>query len=196
MAQIEFRDERLKGQLRPPSRATRLLFCYLFPGSLILTGGLTIFLGLREIEAAQGSKTWPTVSGTVKSSGIDWSDDDTRHSDSAYARVSYTYEVGGFLHTSDKVLYGDYGSSDTSHADSIASRYKPGQVVAVYYDPADPSAAVLQPGVNGGCFFLPIFGGVFFTVGLAMGWFLPNVLDSTSGDGSNIRIPGMLPPTR
>jgi hypothetical protein len=201
MALITFKDEGLNKQAGPmqsPSRMTRLLFCYLFPGALILTGGLTLFLGLREMEAAQTSTTWPTVSGTVKSSDIDWSnnDSDDHQRDSAFAKVVYTYQVAGHLHTSDKVLYGDYGSSDSSHADSIVSQYAPGQAVTVHYDPADPSTAVLQPGINGGCLFLPIFGGAFLLVGLLLALFLPSVLASTTGGVSNDnRTPGVFPPT-
>jgi len=152
----------------------------------MLTGGLTLLLGLNEMIAAQKSAKWPAVPGTVKSSGVEWSNDgDSHDADSAYAKVIYTYRLDGDLHTSDKVLYGDYGSGDSSHADSIASQYKPGQAVTVYYDPADPSTAVLKPGINGGCLFLPVFGGVFLLVGLALAWFLPSLFAPFSGDFSD-----------
>jgi hypothetical protein len=194
---IVIRDERTggKGRLKPPSPVMSLFFGRFFPAGFILIGGLTLFLGLREMMAAQKSTKWPAIPGTVKSSGVEWSSGSSHDAASAYAKVVYTYEVGGRLHTSDKVLYGDYGSSDSSHADSIASQYTPGRAVTVYYDPTDPSTAVLKPGINGGCLFLPIFGGVFLLTGLALAWFLPSVLSPFSrGISDYNQAPNAFPP--
>jgi hypothetical protein len=157
--------------------------CYLFPLPFLFLGGLVLYFGLRDLSLAQLSADWPAVPGTVKSSGISWSHGDD--SDSAFAKVVYTYEVEGISHTSDQFSYGDYGSSDTSHADSIVSRYAAGQSVTVYYDPLDPSKAVLERGANFSSYITPALGGSFVLVGVAMLCFFPSLLASADNRGSN-----------
>jgi hypothetical protein len=164
---------------KPVSPAARFFVCYIFPWPFILSGALVVILGLRELELAQLSSSWVAVPGVVQSSKITWSH--TSHGGStASAKVVYTYFIAGHDHTSDRVLFGDYGSSDTSHADSIVSQYSPGQAVTVYFDPLDYSQAVLQRGVQTSCYVLPLFGVAFLVPGCAMILFLPSALKAAS----------------
>jgi hypothetical protein len=51
-------------------------------------------------------------------------------------------------------------------AQSIVDRYPDGATVTVYYNPADPSDAVLERGNTPGIGVLYIIGGIFAVAGL------------------------------
>jgi hypothetical protein len=143
-------------------------------------GAAVLFFALREIDSAQKSVTWPTVTGTIRSSETVWSHT-SNGGDAASAEVIYVYAVRGRRHTSNKVLFGDYGSSDSSRADRIVNEYSPGQAVTVYYNPLDPSLAVLQPGVTIGSWIFAGFGFLFLAIGLGLVWLFSRRPVSTTG---------------
>jgi hypothetical protein len=179
---------------QPASPAARFFFAYLFPWPFVLLGGAALYFGVKQWELADQSTVWPKVPGTVQSSQVVWSHNDD--GSTASARVVYTYIVLGRQHTGDKVRFGDYSSSDTSHADSLVSQYSPGQKVDVFYDPFDYSKSVLQPGVYGGTYFVPALGAVFLVVGLFMLWGLPKAMASARNQTPVSNEPvGLRPPT-
>lgn len=90
-----------------------------------------------------------------------------------HAEVLYRYTVNGQIKTSNQVSFGSYGSNNPAHAQSVLNLYPSGRKVTVYYSPDDPDKAVLEPGAGGFTFFLPVFGLVFLSVGLAGWYFLP-----------------------
>jgi hypothetical protein len=63
--------------------------------------------------------------------------------------VRYEYVVGGRTYTCDRVSFGDHSSSDAARAQAIVKRYPKGRKVTAYYDPEDPSLAVLERGTSG-----------------------------------------------
>ena len=165
---------------------------YIFPWPFILLGAGALYYGQGELAMAKMSANWPSVAGIVQSSDIEWENSNNNDGGrSAYAKVVYTYDVDGHRHTCNRVLFGDYGSSDASHADSIVSQYKPGQPVTVYYKPSDPSVAVLQPGMHGIGYLLPLLLGLVFVIlGLGMLWFMPLLTASASGTPATPNTPG------
>lgn len=141
----------------------------LVPLAFVLVGGLIIFLGTRQIMRATASNAWPNVTGVVtvselgKHVGHD-RDDATTYS----ADVSYDYVVNDRVYVNGVVNFGSVHTSDPSTARRVLKRYPVGLQVPVYYNPADPQDAVLEPGLDGGSWFLPIFGSVFLLVGVGI----------------------------
>jgi len=88
----------------------------------------------------------------------------------------YEFTVDGVRYEGTRVAYGDYGTGNTSHARSIVDRYPEGKQVTVYYMPGDPEECLLEPGLKAQAWFIPLIGGIFFTVGAVMMIFLPRVL--------------------
>ena len=102
------------------------------------------------------SPQWPAAAGTVISSGItskttsksslnnpSWKTYTTDY----YPSVSYSYTVNGRLLTGDTIYFGCCASDGTENsANRVALFYPAASPVKVFYNPANPSVAVLQPG--------------------------------------------------
>ena len=99
----------------------------------------------------------------------------------------YEYNVSGQTQSSNDIAFGDYGSSDPSHARSIVNKYPAGSDVTVHFSPSDPSKAVLETGISGQSFFLPGFGAVFFSAGLARFLFMPRAIQRQRAAGGVLR---------
>jgi hypothetical protein len=76
------------------------------------------------------------------------------------------------------VHFGSMRSSDPSMARTILQRYPVGKPVTVYYNPARPQQAVLEPGVAGVAWVLPALGLLFATVGSGFTWLVLRTLKS------------------
>ena len=147
----------------------------IFSSVFILVGGVILYFGVESLFAANASKSWPTVQGKILSSSVDSKRSD-KGGTTYHAEVLYEYNVGGQTQSSHDVAFGGYGSSDPSHARSIVNKYRAGADVTVYYSPSNSSKAVLETGISGQAFFLPGFGAVFFSAGLAMFMFMPGAI--------------------
>jgi len=161
------------------SSGGKLFFSRIFPLIFIVIGGSVGAFGTRNLIRAKASTEWPSVQGEIIKSFVDRKeshDSDGRHSTTYHAEIQYNYSVDNSDFTGDRVAYGDYGSSDPSHAREVVSRYPTGRKVAVYYMPGKPAESLLETGIKGQSFFLPIFGLVFFSVGLFMAVKLPGTL--------------------
>ncbi|OHB21367.1 MAG: hypothetical protein A3J67_03435 [Parcubacteria group bacterium RIFCSPHIGHO2_02_FULL_48_10b] len=132
---------------------------------IVLAGGAVgYFFGLPMAQNAMKSKNWPSAEGTVTVSRLSThtgSDSTTYGAD-----IAYDYTVEGVLYTGSKVTFGDYSSSDPSHAREVVNRYSEGKSVIVYYNPDDPKTSVLEPGANWSSFMVAGIGGLFVLVGL------------------------------
>lgn len=147
----------------------------LFSSVFILVGGVILFIGVKSLFAANASRSWPTVEGKVISSSVDSQRSD-KGGTTYHAEVLYEYKVGGQTQSAHDVAFGAYGSSNPSHARNIVNKYPAGSDITVHYSPSNPSDAVLETGITGQAFFLPGFGAVFFSAGLAMFVFMPRAI--------------------
>ena len=113
--------------------------------------GLVLFLGsplliiISEFVEAQRQhhivSTYQPVKARVLSSEVkQWKD--SHGVDQYAAAIRYKYEVNGQTYQSDRVTP-VYISSSQEWADSLAATYKAGQACDAFYDPANPSQAVL-----------------------------------------------------
>ena len=115
---------------------------------LLALGGGLIFYGLRSRQKAEASQSWPSTTGQIIRSEVKQSantDDDGNTSYSYYPSVEYTYQITGQTYTSKRLVFGalkGYGSSAKAVAD--LQPYSLGGQVTVYYNPENPSEAVLE----------------------------------------------------
>jgi|SRR5919204_2886773 hypothetical protein len=106
-------------------------------------------LALALVQARQASRLarWPTATGRVVSAALEDGPPRGRPIPVASHRavISYTYEVAGKEWVAHRVFVGDEEFRPGDGARDRVRKYEPGSVVQVYYDPRDPSKAVLEP---------------------------------------------------
>lgn len=117
-----------------------LMMMFVAPGFLISMAGET----KRQMESAK----WPSVPGEVQELvAKNWWDDESKTT-KYFGRVSYRYTVDGTEYTSDLTDLGPgLKRADQNAAMADVSQYQPGMKVTVYYDPADPSIAIIENGI-------------------------------------------------
>jgi hypothetical protein len=151
-----------------------ILLCAL--AIILIFGGIGVFLvisSLRNQKKAEVSKSWPGTAGTILRTEVKQSqgtaDEQGVSQTSYYPFVEYDYFAGGQSYRSDKIAFGarrTYNSQ--SEAASILSKYPEGGQVQVYYNPANPSEAVLERKPAAGRSGL-IVGIVFLVLSLCIG---------------------------
>jgi hypothetical protein len=153
----------------------RFFFSRIFPLIFVAVGASVAFFGIRALVRAKASVAWPTTQGKVVSSSVEYHRSD-KGGGTYHAEVMYDFSVNDTSFTGNRIAYGDYGSSNPSHARQVVNRYLKGQSVTVHYMPSNPEECLLEPGVKGQSFFLPGFGLIFFTAGSVMAVFLPRAM--------------------
>ena len=131
--------------------------------------GLGLLYYARSVSAkAQQSLSWPSTEGVIAHSAVLQQMQQTSSSTNAAtykADVVYRYKVQGRDYSSERLTLADF-SSTAGRAQSIVDRYVDGAPVTVYYNPVDPSDAVLERGGTSGIVVQYIIGGVFAAAGL------------------------------
>jgi hypothetical protein len=160
------------------SPGKKFFFSRMFPFIFVVVGASVSFFGVRGLVRAKASLDWPSIQGKVVESSVERqrSSGSNGGSTTYQAEILYEFIVDGTTFNGDRVAYGDYGSSNPSHARRIVNRYPKGKSVIVYYMPSNPEESLLEPGVKGQSFFLLGFGLIFFTAGSLMVVFLPRVM--------------------
>lgn len=126
-----------------------------------------IFLTFSESQTAL---KWPQTKGQVVSSSlfikhlpafVDQNPDPLRWYG---ADVQYKYTVGGNLYVSHRVSLNSWGVRSPMAALKVMNKYRKQHEVTVYYDPANPAKALLEPGDIGEIAWPLLIGGllVFF----------------------------------
>src|SRR3989344_3949897 len=139
---------------------------FIMPIFAIVGIALTIFWGIPTARNATESKNWPSVDGQITISNMSKNYDSDDGSITYGVQVAYNYTVNSLPYTGSTVAFGDYGSSDPSHAGGIVSRYPVGKSVKVYYNPDDPKTSVLEPGAGWSSFIGLIVGIGFGIIGV------------------------------
>ena len=135
-----------------------VVLSFLFAG----IGGLLIFLYRRNKKKATESLAWSETTGTVVKSvvrveeSVFGSDDSQGESQPMYsADISYTYQIGGMLHTSERISFSGKSSySKREKAEEITAQYSEGSRPSVFYNPNNHHEAVLERSAKGSRIFL------------------------------------------
>ncbi len=167
---------RISTSMRTSSEGLSAWFL-LLPLLFVIVGAVILFFGVRQIQNAQASETWPSVEGVVTvselgrqtgSSSRTGTGTRRRESTTYSADISYDYAVGGVEYVNGTVRFGQVNTSSPSDARAMLKKYPVGAPVTVYYNPENPQIAVLEPGVGVATWFLPGFGALFLVVGLGV----------------------------
>ncbi len=127
---------------------------------LVATG-----LGLSSWEARK-SLAFAETRGVVTER---WVSESRRHSHNPnqprhrgeYLHLRYRYEVAGVVHEGDRIEAGTFGLAMGDWVYVYRGRFGIGEQVSVFYDPDEPSTAVLVQGFSGVAFFLLVLTGFF-----------------------------------
>lgn len=131
-------------------------------------GGYMIYRSIQDRKKAKASLTWPSTQGRVIESRVvenrsTDSDGDTSTTYRPY--IKYEYQVVGATFTSDKLAIGPAVSTSNYRKSAEKVQKLPvGAAVTVFYNPDDPTDAVLEQRSNAK--LLLILGIVFAAVGL------------------------------
>lgn len=117
----------------------------------------------RGVMTQVESAGFPTAPGVVTSAEVE-ATSDGEGGTNYNAAIEFSYEIEGQAYSGDRVRAGMTWSSSSSAAETVA-RYPVGTPVSVFYDPDDPSRALLEPGLKG----TDLFGFMFMTPFIAVG---------------------------
>ena len=99
-------------------------------------------LGGYGVVKSLSAQRWETVEGKIVESRA------SRGSRSrSEPQIVYEYQVAGRLYKSEKIAFLFVTSSESDVFETV-SKYPPDAKVTVYYNPADPAQAVLEPDVS------------------------------------------------
>ncbi|MCY0998850.1 DUF3592 domain-containing protein [Myxococcus sp. MISCRS1] len=119
---------------------------------LAAVGVLFVVAGLKDVQRARRTLSWPTAPGTIRSAEeferrlpVAGPAEPRIHYE---AVIHYEYTVGRVLVGTSTLRVDPAAYTNPEHAQSVLRRYPPGQAVRVAYNPADPTDAVLEPGAH------------------------------------------------
>ena len=125
---------------------------------------------LPPVVRAIGSRRWVPVEGRILSSRVVAIEEGMGDVKSAAPVVRYEYRAAGAWHRADVVRWDgfDYEAAINAH-----QRYAAGQRVTVWYDPARPERAVLEPGaspsglIRGTVAVVVLLAGIVWSISIA-----------------------------
>jgi hypothetical protein len=150
------------------------LFAYLLPVAAMLIAGLGIY-GFLDIRRQQKlSAAWPITLGKITTSRVvevEETDKDNKTVTKYGEQIAFTYRLGSHDYKGTTRAWGWTELYSTPEgAEAIVAQYPVGRDVPVYYDPAAPVSAVLEPRNNAGAYAPLYFSGGFGFAALLMLW--------------------------
>jgi ribosomal protein L21E len=117
-------------------------------------GAVMALVALAIQRHARQARHWPTVKGTIATSGLERfrsaPEDNRRGRIMFKAKISYTYSFNGMDYTGTVAsISGEVSSTSDGAVQRWVKRYRDGQTVDVYVNPANPSESVLEPRARG-----------------------------------------------
>jgi len=110
-----------------------------------------VYIWLRGRRASSITKSWPTTTGRVLYSQVEWRHSSGRSGGAYYPSVVYEYQINGqtyqsnTIHPGMEVGYGGFRSK----VDQTVAKYPAGGMVEVFYNPENPAQAVLEHSATG-----------------------------------------------
>lgn len=145
------------------NRGMGFLTLCMFAVGLVVAGW-----GLYELKRSRESNGWPSTTGIITHSAIHKVERRRENQTEAtyYPRIQYQYAVFGKGFTADRIAFGSPYGGEQSKAQAVVDRYPIGGSVAVYYDPDDPSVAVLKAGYSQHAYVMMAAGLMFGAGGM------------------------------
>jgi hypothetical protein len=142
--------------------------------AVVVFGGLGTYyarMGVVRIQEGLASRSWPAIGGIVTSAEVTAIESrPTRPQQVTYGRswfasVHTRYIIDGMQFESDRITLDESQHFFRFLAELAIRPYPRDAHVVVYYDPADPTRAVLEPGLTLGV-VAPLFFGVAIVLGI------------------------------
>ena len=156
---------------------TFVIFLSLF-GLLFSGVGLWFFgVAVRNIFLGFISRKWHPAVGKIVSSKvkIESGGDASQSGEIVWSgsyryspEVVYEYTANNARRSASKVFFSETDSRNLQSNQTIVQRYAAGSMITVYYDPARPDRAVLEPGVKPGNITTMIVAGAFALLGVGI----------------------------
>lgn len=173
---MSFRDQGKSAQAKsvqtkrgriPTGCAVVFFSLFLAAGAMVIS--IMLILPAYRIFLASG---WVTTRCTILSSEVE--QHNGGDGDTFSVNIRFRYHVDGKPYESDRYHFFTGASSGRAGKQKIVARYPPGSQHDAYYNPRDPSQAVLHRGFSKDAWF-SLFGLPFFLVGLggvlgSLGW--------------------------
>ena len=131
-------------------------------------GLIMLVRGLLDFRTTRLSQNWPTIEGQIIQATIEESmesDNDGFTSKRYTPSVLYTYTLVGQQYTSDKITFGAKWRYPSRNEAESKLNYQTGERIQVYYNPENPSQAVLEAGAVRGVWGTLLIGIVFSIIG-------------------------------
>jgi hypothetical protein len=151
---------------------------YVLMSGFLMSGSLLLISSVLSFQEAKESENWPTTTGVIVDTWVEKHVWRNNEGTKVYTEITYipyleySYVVHDKTYSCQRVNFGShewvYESSDMAY--KKLSRYPIGAEVDVYYDPAEPSKAVLVREISGGTFMIVM--GVLFTAVPFVSWFI------------------------
>ncbi len=141
-------------------------------GTIFTLAGMgVLWYGIDTVREASASKSWPTTQGIITRSEVRQQKQPSGGGSSSFiAEVSYEYKVDSLSYRNDRISRMDFGTSNRSSVREKKKKYPLGKEVVVFYNPANPLDALLEPGW-GWIQAIPLgLGAAFSLAGLSMLW--------------------------
>lgn len=154
------------------------MFLKVFFVVMLLIGAFFTLFGVYFIALGNEARGWPETQGAIVSVTIRsetlmaGNQGRTRELRERlreyYPSITYRWEVDGQGYTGSRYQLGTTHEKYKERGEAVAAavNYKNGEPIAVYYDPEDPSQAVLDKSASG-AIFIPLPLGLLFA---ATGW--------------------------
>ncbi len=140
----------------------------IFGWVFILVSTYSIFWALYKCWQGLRSRNWPSESGEITEVRVDHRSSQSEGDGVEYiARIQYVFTVDGVQYQNRSgihTLIEHWGTKE--NADRIASGYKAGEQVRVYFNPRDPKKSVLKAGVPLSILWLFPFAMLLIVIGL------------------------------
>jgi hypothetical protein len=122
--------------------------------ALVALGAVMALVALAIQRHARQARHWPVTKGTIATSGLEQfrsaREDNRRGRIMFKAKISYTYSFNGVDYIGTVAsLGGEVSSTSDGAVQRWVKRYRDGQTVDVYVNPANPSESVLEPRAKG-----------------------------------------------
>jgi len=161
-----------------------------------LTGVFVGFVAHAMYKSYDARRRFTSVGGHVIASKVK-TVSDSDGDDTYKPLIKYGYAVAGQEYTSTRYAFGAFSTSNHGGASEIVKAHPPGKEIIVWYDPRDPSQAVLCLETSSMHYFLLLFLQPFILVGLG-GIFYTLTIPSRHGINQNflsrpMRLPWSIP---
>lgn len=109
-----------------------------------IMGPLSCYVAVVALLEARASRNWPSAPGTITESGV--TEGGSTDAPAFQVNVRYRFRVGTRWYVGERVRAKVWAHNEWEAAEQIALSLPVGKRVRVFYDPADASRCVLQPG--------------------------------------------------